>query len=127
MFASFFVCPLFLDDSTSREMIAVDNENTKNLQSDTWRTYQLLKSLANENHPFSFFSTGNLETLKVTPESKGINVRDLLLQWYAQHYSANLMTLVVYGSDSLDVMEVRLSLLSHTACDWTLTILRSNG
>ena len=32
MFASFFTCPLLSDSATSREMNAVDSENTKNLQ-----------------------------------------------------------------------------------------------
>lgn len=58
MFASFFWCPLFNDSSTSREMQAVDNENTKNLQSDMWRNFQLIKSLAKADHPYSMFSTG---------------------------------------------------------------------
>ena len=105
MFASFFTCPLFNADSTSREITAVDNENTKNLQSDNWRGYQLLKSMAKESHPFSYFSTGNDETLRTTPESNGINIRELLLEWYAKHYSANIMKLAVYGSASLDEMQ----------------------
>ena len=37
LFASFFICPLFTESSTSREIQAVDNENTKNLQVDPWR------------------------------------------------------------------------------------------
>jgi insulysin len=32
MFASFFTCPLLSDSATTREMNAVDSENTKNLQ-----------------------------------------------------------------------------------------------
>jgi len=40
-FASFFKCPLFDEDSTAREMKAVDSENSKNLQSDMWRLLQV--------------------------------------------------------------------------------------
>ena len=32
MFAAFFVCPLFTESATMREIHAVDNEHTKNLQ-----------------------------------------------------------------------------------------------
>jgi insulysin len=32
MFASFFTCPILSDSATTREMNAVDSENTKNLQ-----------------------------------------------------------------------------------------------
>ena len=105
MFSSFFTCPLFNADSTSREITAVDNENTKNLQSDNWRGYQLLKSLALPSHPFSYFSTGNNETLRLNPEKEGIDMRSLLLEFYAKHYSANTMKLVVYGKESLDVLQ----------------------
>jgi len=105
MFASFFTCPLFNADSTSREITAVDNENTKNLQSDNWRIYQLIKSLALADHPYSYFSTGNEMTLRIQPEKLGINIRELLLEWYAKHYSANIMKLAVYGKESLDTMQ----------------------
>jgi insulysin len=84
---------------------AVDNENTKNLQSDMWRGFQLIKSLAKPDHPFSKFSTGNLETLKTAPEEAGLNIRDLLLDFHAKYYSSNIMRVAVYGSDSLDTMQ----------------------
>lgn len=45
LFSSFFVCPLFTPSGTMREVTAVDSENTKNLQADNWRQYQLLKRL----------------------------------------------------------------------------------
>lgn len=32
LFASFFTCPLFTESATSREINAVDSENSKNLQ-----------------------------------------------------------------------------------------------
>ena len=88
-----------------QELNAVDSENTKNLQSDSWRQYQLLKSLAKPDHPFSKFSTGNLETLSVMPESKGVNIRDLVIDFYSKYYSANIMKLVLYGRESLDTLE----------------------
>ena len=97
MFASFFSCPLFLDTCTDREMNAVDSENSKNLQNDTWRLFQLLKSKCDQSHPFSNFSTGNLETLSLKPkkgeEDKHVT-RELMLKFYKENYSANLMKLV---------------------------------
>lgn len=105
IFSAFFTCPLFTEEATSREMNAVDNENTKNLQSDGWRDYQLMKHLAKQDHPFSNFGTGNLETLKTIPESKGLITRDLLLDFHKRFYSANIMKLVMYGNESLDVLQ----------------------
>ena len=41
--------------------------------------------------------TGNIDTLDVRPKSKGIDTREELLKFYEEHYSSNLMCLVVYG------------------------------
>ena len=67
-FAQFFLCPCFTEGATSRELKAVDSENAKNLQSDSWRLMQLYKSTANPAHPFHKFGTGNLSTLRDRPE-----------------------------------------------------------
>lgn len=75
------------------------------MQSDMWRNFQLIKSMAKPDHPFAKFSTGNLETLKTGPEKEGINIRDLLMDFHAKYYSSNIMRVAVYGSDSLDKMQ----------------------
>lgn len=105
MFASFFICPLFSESGVERELNAVDSEHSKNLQSDTWRSFQLLRSMARTDHPFSKFSTGNLDTLKTIPETLGIKIRELVIQFYESFYSANVMKLVVYGRESLEQLE----------------------
>jgi insulysin len=105
-FAQFFIEPLFLPSTLDRELRAVDSENKKNLQSDQWRLHQLEKSLSNPKHPYCHFSTGNLDVLKIQPESKGINVRDKFMEFHAKYYSANRMKLVVLGREPLDVLEV---------------------
>mmetsp|Transcript_656 Transcript_656/g.751 ORF Transcript_656/g.751 Transcript_656/m.751 type:complete len:612 (-) Transcript_656:104-1939(-) len=105
MFSSFFTCPLFTETATARETNAVDSENEKNLQSDMWRHYQLMKSMAREDHPFHSFSTGNADTLTKGPQSEGKNPRDVVIEFYNKYYSSNIMKLAVYGKDSLDVMQ----------------------
>uniref|UniRef100_A0A0B7KQI2 Peptidase M16 N-terminal domain-containing protein n=1 Tax=Bionectria ochroleuca TaxID=29856 RepID=A0A0B7KQI2_BIOOC len=104
-FAQFFIEPLFLSSTLDRELKAVDSENKKNLQNDDWRLHQLNKSLSNPKHPYCHFGTGNFEVLKTKPEAKGINVRDKFIEFHSQHYSANLMNLVVLGRESLDVLQ----------------------
>lgn len=104
-FAQFFIEPLFLSSTLDRELKAVDSENKKNLQNDTWRLHQLEKSLSNPAHPFCKFSTGNLEVLKTDPEAKGVNVRDKFIEFHNKHYSANRMKLVVLGREPLDVLQ----------------------
>ena len=105
MFASFFTCPLFNESATEREIIAVDNENTKNLQADNWRCFQLLKSLAREDHPFHKFSTGNKDTLETKPLENNLRIHEMLLEFYNRYYSANIMKFVLYGSVSLDELQ----------------------
>lgn len=96
-FAQFFIAPLFAPSCTDREMNAVDSENKKNLQQDSWRLYQLEKNLSSPTHPFCKFGTGNLETLRDWPLQKELDIRQILLDFHAKYYSANVMKLVVVG------------------------------
>lgn len=98
-FAQFFIAPLFTSSSTDRELMAVDSENKKNLQNDSWRLYQLSKSLAKSTHPFHKFGTGNETTLRKP------GTRDALLQFHRDHYYAGRMKLAVLGTATLDQMQ----------------------
>ena len=57
-FSQFFHEPLFTPSATEREINAVNSENDKNLQNDSWRIHQLEKSLAKPTHDFYKFGTG---------------------------------------------------------------------
>ncbi|GAY65839.1 hypothetical protein CUMW_244150 [Citrus unshiu] len=92
-------------DATMREIKAVDSENQKNLLSDVWRLNQLRKHLSSEDHPYHKFSTGNWETLEVQPKAKGLDTRHELIKFYNEHYSSNLMHLVVYSKESVDKIQ----------------------
>jgi len=104
-FSQFFISPLFDASCKDREIKAVDSENKKNLQNDVWRLYQLEKSLSNPVHPYHKFSTGNFTTLGEVPESQGIDVREELLKFYKESYSANLMKLAIIGREDLSTLE----------------------
>ncbi|KAL8948045.1 MAG: hypothetical protein Q9222_005737 [Ikaeria aurantiellina] len=104
-FAQFFIAPLFLSSTLDRELRAVDSENKKNLQSDTWRLSQLKKSLSSPEHPYHHFSTGNLQTLRDEPMKRGVKIREEFIQFHHKHYSANRMKLVVLGRETLDELE----------------------
>ncbi|GAB2227967.1 hypothetical protein Droror1_Dr00009796 [Drosera rotundifolia] len=104
-FAQFFIKPLMSPDATMREIKAVDSEHQKNLLSDVWRNSQLQKHLSSPGHPYNKFNTGSWETLEVRPRAKGQDTRQELIKFYHGNYSANLMQLVVYAKESLEVME----------------------
>ncbi|XP_064631223.1 insulin-degrading enzyme-like isoform X2 [Lineus longissimus] len=113
-FAQFFICPLFTATATEREVNAVNSENDKNLQSDSWRLYQLEKATADPKHPFSKFGTGNKYTLETRPKELNLDTRDELLKFHSKYYSSNLMALAVLGKESLDdLTEMVVNLFSQ--------------
>lgn len=94
-FAHFFIEPLFNPSGVSRELNAIDQEYAKNLENDDWRLLYVDKEIANPNHPYHDFNIGNSKTLaKVS--------REVFINWYQQHYSANLMHLMVVSSLPID-------------------------
>lgn len=101
-FSRFFYEPLFTEEYVQREKNAVHSEYQSKYQDDFRRLQYVNKALMNPEHPASHFATGSLETLSDNDSSK---VRDDLLAFYERYYSANLMTLVVYGPQSLDQLE----------------------
>ncbi|SCV66942.1 BQ2448_5588 [Microbotryum intermedium] len=103
-FAQFFIAPLFDPSCTAREANAVHSENSKNLQSDMWRFFQLDKSTSSKSHVYWRFGTGNKDSLGFDPPREGLDVRERLLDWQATHYSANICKLVVLAKDPLDVL-----------------------
>lgn len=101
-FAQFFISPKFDAKYVDREKNAVEAEYQMGLKSDGRRGLDVLQEVMNPEHPFSQFSVGSLESLADRPDA---SVRDDLLSFYDKHYSANMMRLVVLGSQSLDELQ----------------------
>lgn len=97
LFAHFFIDPLFKTSEVGRELHAVDQEHSKNIQDDFRRKWMIFKETGNQNHPNKTFSTGNAATLGDIP-------REALVEWYQQYYSASLMHLVIYSPLPLDTL-----------------------
>ena len=108
-FAQFFISPLFTESATARELNAIESENAKNLQSDTFRLYQLEKGRARAAHPFSKFGTGNKKTLLEAPRAAGVNLREALLAFWGAEYTAERMALVVVAPEPLDQLQKRVA------------------
>ncbi|KAJ3020429.1 UNVERIFIED_CONTAM: Insulinase (Peptidase M16) [Siphonaria sp. JEL0065] len=105
-FAQFFLRPRFDESCTDRELIAVDSEHKKNVQEDDWRFQQLEQDLSKEGHIYRKFGTGNIDTLKVVPETQGLKTRAMCIDFYNTYYSANIMKLAVLGKESLDQLQI---------------------
>ena len=52
-FAQFFISPKFREESAERELRAINSEYLNGITSDSWRSFQMLKSSGNPEHPFS--------------------------------------------------------------------------
>jgi len=104
-FGSFFTEPLFTESATGRELNAIESENSKNLQSDVFRIFQIQKSRANLDHPFSKFFTGNKKTLFDDTKKQNIDLREELIEFYTKYYSANQMTFALIAPQSIDAMK----------------------
>ncbi|SFN23991.1 insulinase family protein [Marinobacter pelagius] len=101
-FAQQFSAPLFTPELVDRERNAVHSEFSAKQKEDGRRFYSVKKAVSNPNHAFSQFAVGNLSTLENTEDNP---LRPDLIEFWENHYSANLMTLSVYGPQSLDELE----------------------
>lgn len=104
-FAQFFLCPLFDADSTDRELNAIDSEHQKNILNDGRRINFIEKRTSKEGHVYQKFGTGNLETLKTIPTKKNIDIRELLLRFHDEYYSADIMSVAVLSRETINELE----------------------
>lgn len=104
-FAEQFAAPLFTAELVDRERNAVHSEFSAKQKEDGRRFYSVKKAISNPDHPFHQFAVGNLTTLENTEERP---LRPDLIEFWKSHYSSNLMTLAVYGPQSLDELETMI-------------------
>ncbi|WP_105903328.1 insulinase family protein [Vibrio gangliei] len=107
-FSQFFIAPLFNQEALEKERQAVDSEFRLKLKDDMRRLYQVHKEVVNPEHPFAKFSVGNEETLSDLLDDNGnptSSIRDEIIEFYQQHYSADLMTATLVGPQLLDELE----------------------
>ena len=97
-FSQFFIAPLFNEELVDRERNAINSEYSLKLKEDLRRIYEVSKETCNQEHPFSKFSVGNLQTL----DGNADELRNELLSFYRTLYSANLMTLCMVSPQPLD-------------------------
>ena len=101
-FAQFFIAPLFTAKYVNNERQVVHSEYQSKLRSDGWRIRSVQQQAYNPEHPAAKFSIGSQDTLA---DRAGRSIREELIDFYRQHYSANLMTLTVLGKEPLSQLE----------------------
>ena len=95
-FAHMFISPTFNEGSVERELKAVDNEFSNNINHDGVRLGQIKNSEIKEGSPFNHFAVGNLKTLSLP------DIRDRLLVYYKKYYSSDIMSLCIYNNKTLE-------------------------
>ena len=100
-FAQFFTSPLFTEAYVNRERTVVHSEFSSRRKDDGRRAMSARRQAFNPRHPLVTFSVGNLDTLA---DREGNTIRDELLTFYENHYSSNIMSLVVLGKEPLDTL-----------------------
>ncbi|WP_250657718.1 insulinase family protein [Alkalimarinus coralli] len=105
-FSQQFVAPTFTPKYVNREINAVHSEYSAKLKDDSRIYFSALKATLNPEHPYHNFSVGNLTTLS-TRNNK--DIRDVLIEFYDSHYSANQMKLVVLGKEPISQLEAWVS------------------
>eukprot|EP00828_Plagiopyla_frontata_P020903 TRINITY_DN2690_c0_g1_i1.p1 TRINITY_DN2690_c0_g1~~TRINITY_DN2690_c0_g1_i1.p1 ORF type:complete len:646 (+),score=109.29 TRINITY_DN2690_c0_g1_i1:136-1938(+) len=123
IFSRFFIDPLLAQEYINSEIDAITNEYEISLTSQGWQQMFALRQIANKTHPFSYFSCGNRDTLMTEPQLKGKNVYHAMENFYNQHYSSNIMSLVVISKEDpekmLDVINNKFISIKNKQLDQT--------
>ncbi|KGG51986.1 A-factor-processing enzyme [Mitosporidium daphniae] len=97
-FSQFFTAPLFSASCVGKEIDAIDSEFLIHRQHDFQRYRHVRAFLTNLSHPFHNFLVANKATLT---GKDGGNIRDEVISFYRNHYSADRMSLVVVGKEPI--------------------------
>ena len=106
IFSQFFKCPLFNEESSSREVRAVDSEDSKNRILDGRRFLQVMKSLIISDHRYAKFSTGNSDTLaKGDPDIEAPKTREVMSNFYKKYYRPSEMSVCFVGPQPVEELQ----------------------
>lgn len=102
IFSQFFKQPLFNEDAISREINAVDAEDSKNRIIDFRRMLQVLKYLTSSQNLYYKYSTGNLFTLAYNDVAEYNSMLSKEIKdFHGKYYRPEEMALCLCGPQSL--------------------------
>lgn len=97
--SSFFKNPLFHEKYLKAEIKAVDDEHQGNMSDIDKLLFHSLRLLANKDHPFSRFGSGNHATLSKTSTKK---LKAHLTEYFKTNFVASNMVFVLKGPQSIN-------------------------
>ena len=102
--SSYFREPIFNPLIMNKEVYAINSEHESNMSSLSKILYHATRLLANPDHPFSQFSTGNIKSLGNMSEHHSQNLRSMLTDYYKRCVSPDKMTICLRGPQSLNML-----------------------
>ncbi|KAL4435983.1 hypothetical protein ABPG74_022218 [Tetrahymena malaccensis] len=102
IFAHMFIDPIFDLELAKKESIVVESEFKVSLQDDNQKIRHLLTIMSDPSHPYSRFTSGNVQTLRDNFE---INIVEELESFRSSYYSSNLMKLVIFTEENIENVE----------------------
>ena len=103
-FSEFFLSPLFNADHLESERNIVHSEYMARIRDESRRENDVLNQLLNPENPTTGFAVGSRETLASPPEGE-TPLRERVIDFYHQHYDANVMNLAIVAPQPLDQLE----------------------
>ncbi|MCH4810582.1 insulinase family protein [Vreelandella neptunia] len=103
-FSEFFLSPLFNADHLESERNIVHSEYMARIRDESRRESDVLNQLLNPDNPTTGFAVGSRETLASPPEGEA-TLRERVIDFYHQHYDANVMNLAIVAPQPLDQLE----------------------
>lgn len=103
-FSEFFISPLFNADRLESERNIVHSEYMARIRDESRRENDVLNQFFNPENPTTGFAVGSRETLASPPEGEA-NLRERIIEFYHQHYGANVMNLAIVAPQPLDRLE----------------------
>lgn len=103
-FSEFFLSPLFNADHLESERNIVHSEYMARIRDESRRENDVLNQLLNSDNATTGFAVGSRETLANPPQGEA-TLRERVIDFYHDHYDANVMNLAIVAPQPLDTLE----------------------
>ena len=100
VFSQCFISPLFVEDRTLKEISILDEEFQTDRSDEDSRFDRGISQFIRYSHPEHRYAAGDLRLKDI------ININELCIEFYKKYYSANLMKVVILGTESLAELTV---------------------
>ncbi|CAG7724486.1 unnamed protein product [Allacma fusca] len=107
-FAKFFLAHCFTEEDMEQSISSINQEFEKVLVLDEERRNRIDAALCKISHPYHKFDCGSTLSLWTRPKSTSSKLRDQVMKFLQEYYSANLMHLVILGTDDIPGLQSQI-------------------